>query len=184
VAFEELDGFLETRVVAGVHVDDLPSVCVAELAPLRRAANKPDVAMAMGRGARMAPPPDGQPRLAPEHHDPDFQWSLEVDHRLVLGLHYEAWANGLEGRTLVDASLLLHEVLEVPRQIINGHLRTLTWCRPRHVYDACSIAHVSRLDDDIVGIRATQVTQDEVLYLFSFYVGPVYDQECRHLWYA
>jgi hypothetical protein len=72
MAFEKLDGLLEARIRALVHMNDLPSVLFSEFAPLCRAPHEPDIAMTVRRGTRMAPPPHSQTGLAPQYHDTDL----------------------------------------------------------------------------------------------------------------
>jgi hypothetical protein len=67
-------------------------------------------------------------------------------------------------------------VLEVPRQIVNGHARSLTGRWSRHIDDTSGIAHVRWLDDNIVGVWAAQVAKDKVLNIPDIDISPLYDE--------
>mmetsp|Transcript_115450 Transcript_115450/g.326303 ORF Transcript_115450/g.326303 Transcript_115450/m.326303 type:complete len:271 (+) Transcript_115450:279-1091(+) len=118
---EKLEGAVKARIFAGVLVHCFPLVVLRQHPPLCLLPHKPSVPPGHFVLRRVpAPPPDGDPRLAPKHHDPELQGRLETNNGLIFRLRDETWLQGPERCTLVFAGPLLHEEFHVLHHVIDA----------------------------------------------------------------
>mmetsp|Transcript_81940 Transcript_81940/g.211132 ORF Transcript_81940/g.211132 Transcript_81940/m.211132 type:complete len:289 (-) Transcript_81940:248-1114(-) len=164
-------------------MDDLPLVVLAEPTLIHRAPHEPGIAVRelVGRDAS-APPPDAEPRFAPEHNDAQLQGRLEANDGLVLGLADEARPQRPERLALVHARLLRHVLGDVRLDVRDGLIHLLRLRRREHKH-ARRVAEVRRLHDHLGSAGLAQVLPHKAIDLRTL-GRPLDDQERRHLRHA